>query len=137
MQAYAEAGKNSWVNVDQLGQSLEARNGVAFRAQKNYPLALEKMNLAMKYNPNSAMVYNNLGTIYTEMADYKKAIPYYEKALKLTPDFVIVKKNLAYNYFQVGNYKGTVKTLENVKIDDDEFLVNLLKDAQRLAANLP
>ena len=137
VQAYAEAGKNSWVNVDQLGQSLEARNGVAFRAQKNYPLALEKMNLAMKYNPNSSMVYNNLGTIYTEMTDFKKAIPYYEQALKLTPDFVIVKKNLAYNYFQVGNYKGTVKTLENVKIADDEFLVNLLKDAQRLAVNQP
>ena len=137
MLGYTAAGKNTWVNVDQLGLSLEAKDGIAYRGQKNYPQALEQMNIALTLNPNSAMVYNNLGTIYTEMADYKKAIENYEKALKLTPDFEIVKKNLAFNYFNVGNYKGTIKTLEGVKINDDEFLVNLLNDAKRLAASQP
>jgi O-antigen ligase len=137
VQSYVLAGKNSWINVDQLGQSLEARNAIAYKAQKNYPMALEQMNIAMKLNPNSALVYNNMGTIYTEMNDFKKAIPYYEKALQLTPDFEIVKKNLALNYYNVGNYKGTVKTLENVKINDDPFLVNIMNESKKLAANQP
>ncbi len=137
MMEYTEAGKNSWVNVDQVGISLQAKTGIAYRAQKNYPLALQQMNLAMKYNPNSPMVYNNLGTIYTEMNDFKTAIPYYEKALYMAPDFDIVKKNLAFNYYSIGNYKGAIKTLEKVKIDGDEFLVNMLNDARVKAAALP
>ena len=95
------------------------------------------MNIAMKLNPYSSMIYNNLGTIYTEMNDFKKAIPYYEKAMELTPDYDIVKKNLAYNYYRVGNYKGTVKTLEKVEIANDEFLVNMMNEAKRLAATQP
>ena len=83
------------------------------------------------------MVFNNLGTIYTEMNDFKKAIYYYEKAMQLTPDYDIVKKNLAYNYYRVGNYKGTIKTLEKVKIDNDEFLLNILNEAKRFAAMQP
>lgn len=137
VQSYVNAGKNKWINVDQLGQSLEARNGIAYRGQKNYPMALQQMQVAMKYNPNSAMVYNNLGTIYTEMQDFKTAITYYERALLLTPDFDIVKKNLAYNYYSVGNFKAAIKTLEKVNIEGDEFLVNMLADAKNKAATQP
>ena len=137
VQAFALAGKSSWINVDQLGQTLEARNALAYRSQKNYPMALELMNVAIKLNPNSPMVYNNMGTIYTDMNDFKRAIPYYEKALQLAPDFVIVKKNLAFNYYSVGNYKGAIKTLDKVNIDDDEFLVNMLNEAKKLAAAQP
>ena len=137
MQAFVAAGQNTWINVDQLGQSLEARNAIAYKEQKKYELALEQMNIAMKLNPYSSMVFNNLGTIYTEMNDFKKAIPYYEKALELTPDYDIVKKNLAYNYYRVGNYKGTIKTLEKVDIANDAFLVNMINEAKRLAATQP
>jgi tetratricopeptide (TPR) repeat protein len=137
VQAFALAGKNCWVNVDQIGQTLEARNAMAYGSQKNYPMALEQMNIAIKLNPNSPMLYNNMGTLYTDRNEFKKAIPYYEKALKLAPDFVSVKKNLAFNYYRTGNYKGAIKMLDKVKIDDDEFLVNMLDDAKRLAATQP
>jgi O-antigen ligase len=137
MLGYINAGENSWVNVDQVGISLAAKSGIAYRGQKNYPKALEQFNLAMKYNPNSAMVHNNLGTVYTEMNDYKTAITYYEKALLLAPDFDIVKKNLAFNYYSIGNFKAAIRILEKVKIDGDEFLVNMLNDARTKAAAQP
>jgi O-antigen ligase len=137
VQSHVAAGKNSWINVDQLGQSLEARNGIAYRGQKNYEMALKEMNTAMRLNPNSAMVYNNMGTIYTEMNDFKKAIPYYERALQLTPDFDIVKKNLAYNYYRVGNYGATIKTLSKVDVSGDQFLNNMLNDAKNKAGVKP
>ncbi len=132
--AYSEAGKNSWVNVDQLGISLQAKEGIAYKAQKNFPAALASFQAAMKLNPNSAMLYNNIGTVYTEMKDYKTAITYYERAMVLTPTFDIVKKNLAMNYFNVGNYKGTIALLKSINISDDQYLQGALAEATRLAA---
>ena len=132
--AYADAGKNDWVNVDQLGISLQAKEGIAYKEQKKYDEALAAMKEAMKINPNSAMLYNNIGTIYTEMKDYKTAISYYERALRLTPTFDIVKKNLAMNYFNVGNYKGTVALLKSINISDDQYLQGALAEATKLAA---
>ena len=131
---YTEAGKNSWVNSDQLGISLEAKSSVAYKAQKNFPAALEEMKIAMKLNPNSAMLFNNMGTIYTEMSDFKTAIPYYERALFLAPDFDIVKKNLAMNYYNVANYKGAVALLKSIDLQGDQYLIGVLNEATKLAA---
>ena len=126
-----EAGKNTWVTVDPEGIPIEVYSSVAYKNMRNFNKALEEANLAKKYNPNSMMVLNNMGTIYTELGQYDKAIESYLQAQQLTPGSEAVLKNLAYNYYQVGNYINCIKTLEKVNIKNDKFLLNLLNEAQK------
>ena len=130
----AEAGKSAWVNIDMVGISLESKTSIAHRELKNYPAAIAESEKALKYNPNSSMVYNNLGTVYTNMQDTRKAISSYEKALKLAPEFDIVLMNLAVNYYNVGNYSASLDAFKRLKRIDDPFLVNLYREVQAKAA---
>ena len=128
-----EAGKNSLVTVDPEGKPIEIRSSIAYKELKDYNNALIEINKAKKYNPNSAMIYNNTGIIYTEMGDYNKAIENYLKALELAPKMDIALKNLAVNYFNTGNYQGTIETLNKIKKNDPDsvYLNGLLNDAKR------
>ena len=128
-----EAGKNPLVTVDQTGKSLEIYSSLAYDGLKDYESAIKEVNTAKKYNPNSAMVYNNLGTIYTDMKKYDSAINNYLVAAKLTPHFETVYKNLAVNYFNTENYSACIDALQKVnkKNQDSTLLNNLLTEAKR------
>ena len=128
----AQAGKKGFVTVDDEGLSIEAKEALAYRDLKQYHKALNAMKIAFKYNPNSAMVNNNMGTIYTEIEDYKTAIVYYEKALALTPDFIIVKKNLALNYYLTGNYAKCISILNTFDYSTEPTLVDMMVQSQNL-----
>ncbi|MEO7446082.1 MAG: O-antigen ligase family protein [Ferruginibacter sp.] len=130
MISYAEAGKTRWVTLDQEGLSLEAKEAIGYRTLKNYPQAIATMKQALVYNPNSPLANNNMGTIYTEMQDFKSAIPYYEKALLLAPDFNLVKKNLAVNYFNLGLYKKTADILQEFDYTTEPMFVDMLAQSR-------
>ena len=49
---------------------------------------------ALEFNPNYVDTYNNLGTMYFEMGDYKKAYTTYQKGLQLAPQSPVLLKNL-------------------------------------------
>lgn len=135
----AEAGKNNYVTIDQNGKSLEVYTSLAYKELKDFDNAIEEAHKAKKYNPNSAMVYNNLGTIYTDLKKYDSAVNCYLKALKLTPHFEILYKNLAVNYFQLGNYAACIQALDKVekKGQDSAYLNSLLNEAKRRLALQP
>jgi O-antigen ligase len=129
-----EKGKSSWVTIDQIGKPLELYSCLAWKELKDYNKALQEAALATKYNPNSALVYNNTGTIYTDMKEYDKAIEAYRKALKFAPDFETTFKNIAVNYFQVGNYDACVEALGHININGDKYLTGLLEEAKKRAS---
>ena len=132
----AETGKTNFVTISPEGMPLEVRSSIAYKELKDYKNALKEILQAKSYNPNSAMIYNNMGTIYTEMKEYNKAIENYLKALKLAPKMDITLKNLAINYFNTGNYSATIEALNKVedKEQDSTLLNNLLNEAKRRLA---
>jgi len=133
----AEGGKSSWVNIDMVGISLETKTSIAHRELKDYPSAIAESEKAAQHNPNSAMVYNNLGTVYTNMNETQKAIASYEKALKLAPEFDIVLMNLAFNYHAVGNYKASLEAFKKIKKLEDPYLISLYNEVQAKAGQVP
>lgn len=129
--AEVEAGKTEWVTVDPEGKPIEIHSIIAYKNLKDYNKALAEGKLARKYNPNSALILNNIGTIYTDMEEYDKAIENYTRALQLAPSFGPALKNLATNYYLVGNYADCIQILEKVNIEGDEILTSVMNDAKK------
>ncbi|HVT83673.1 MAG TPA: O-antigen ligase family protein [Chitinophagaceae bacterium] len=130
-----EAGKSTWVTIDPVGKSLQLYSCIAWKELKDYNKALQEAETARKYNPNSALVYNNTGTIYTVMGDFDKAIESYKKALQFAPDFETTYKNLAVNYFQVGKYDACIDALSHINVAGDKYLSGLLEEAKKRIAS--
>ncbi len=66
-------------------------------------------------------IYNNLGLVYLEQANYTEAKKYYEKSLAITSDELskcIIKNNIAYNYIKQKKYAQAKVILENIKNKD-------------------
>ncbi len=51
---------------------------------------------ALKFDPESADAYNNLGWSLAKLGFYQEAIPAFEDALRLRPEFALAKNNLAW-----------------------------------------
>ena len=127
-----EAGKTSFVTLDPVGKSLEIFSSMAYKASGRTDLALKELRQAEKYHPNSYMVSNNMGTVFTDMKQYDKAIEYYLKTIKFTPKFENVYKNLAVNYYELKKYKECVETLDKIKWQTDDYLSQLYNNSKAL-----
>jgi len=125
----AKAGKNSFVTLDPVGKSIEIYSSSAYQKQGKYNEALKEANVAMKYNPNSFMVKNNIGTIFTDMKQYEMAVKYYNQALQITPKFEMSLFNLAVNYFELKKYKECIETLNKVNWQKDDYLKSVYNEA--------
>jgi O-antigen ligase len=128
----AEAAKNSFITLDPVAKSVEIYSSIGYQKTGRPDKAIKELNIAKKYHPNNYMIYNNLGTIYTDNKEYDKAIENYLKTLQLTPKFENTYKNLAVNYFELMKYKECIDALEKVKWQSDQYLTSLYNDAKRL-----
>jgi O-antigen ligase len=126
------AGQSAWVTIDPDNKPLEMYSGLAYDGLKNYNKALEEMDKAKRYNPNSAIIYNNISTIYTNMKQYDSAISNLLHALKIAPKFDIALKNLAVNYFQSGDYTRCIETIGKLNIQGDKYFTGMLNEANKL-----
>ncbi len=65
----------------------EAINNLArFTTPEDFGRAIRYYRKALKYAPNSASIYTNLGTAYFARKKYKEAMETYQTALKLDPN---------------------------------------------------
>jgi tetratricopeptide (TPR) repeat protein len=132
-----EAGKNSFITIDPLAKPIELYSGLAYKETSNPERALKEFNIARQYNPNSFLVYNNIGITYTDKKEYDKAIENFMKALSLAPKNEITLKNLSINYFGLKKYKECMETLDKVNWQSDEYLKSLYNEAKRLLNTPP
>jgi tetratricopeptide (TPR) repeat protein len=127
--AAVEKGNNDFVTVNEEGKSLQVYSSLAYLNTKNYAQALSESAIALKYNPNSAMVFNNMGAIYANMNKYDSASIYYQKALQIKPKFEEVIKNLAGCFYNLKAYDSCIATLQKLDISGDKYLLQLKQDA--------
>lgn len=117
------------------GWPVELWSAIAYKELRNYTNAMEEITNARFYNPNSAAVYNNMGTIYTAMNEYENAVKSYQQALQFAPEFESIYINLAVNYYQLGKDSACIAAFSKVNQPGNEYLTRLLNDAKlRLAA---
>lgn len=92
----------------------------AFENGKNLRKALDEINLALQFQPDSAEAYNLRGLILDELGNSDSALEAYRKAVQLNPNFEEAKANLedAENDYQTeklepGIFYSELQTSEN------------------------
>ena len=66
-------------------------------------------NLAIRYNPECAEAYSNLGNACKEKGDLAEALKNYHMAVRLKPDFIDGYINLASALVYVGDLESAIQ----------------------------
>lgn len=126
-----ETGRSKFVTISPNGDPLEIHSSAAFAALQDYPRALEEINIAKSYHPNSSRIYTTMGVIYANSKQYESAINCYLKALQLTPRYETALTNLAGVYYASGNYEACLNTLSKLTIKDSPYLLLMMENAEK------
>jgi type IV pilus assembly protein PilF len=88
--------------------------GIAYLRQGDVPLAKEKLDRALKENPDNPAVHSARAMLYDRMSDPKQADNEYQTALRLAPNDPDVSNNYAVYLCQIGRTDDGVKRFEVV-----------------------
>jgi type IV pilus assembly protein PilF len=88
--------------------------GIAYLRQGDVPLAKEKLDRALKENPDNPSVHSARAMLYDRMNDPKQADNEYQIALRLAPNDPDVSNNYAVYLCQIGRTDDGVKRFEVV-----------------------
>jgi type IV pilus assembly protein PilF len=88
--------------------------GIAYLRQGDVPLAKEKLDRALKENPDNPSVHSARAMLYDRMNDPKQADNEYQTALRLAPNDPDVSNNYAVYLCQIGRTDDGVKRFEVV-----------------------
>ena len=113
--AYFKLGKNEWVKtlgdmMKNAGASEAERSEIyqmlAFMEveKKNTPGAIKLFRKATEARPDNAIFWNNLGTQYLLVKNYREAVPTLEKAVQLQSTFTKAHLNLGSAYRGMKRY---------------------------------
>ena len=97
----------------------------------NAELALKEIRMAAKYNPNDSKIYNEWGTIYTDMKQYDKAIELYGKALLLDPKLAEAHEYIGEAYLEIGNIAEAKQHLTILQTLDPKLAEELRAEIAR------
>jgi len=111
--------------------------GLTLTAQKKNDEAIQIYNKGIKIDPNYAMIYNNLGTIYygknSSTKDFetniKKAEELYKKAIKLNPNIPEANSNLGNLYNSIRKNDESIKYHKLAIAADPKYLFSYLNIA--------
>jgi tetratricopeptide (TPR) repeat protein len=78
--------------------------------------SIEYLNKAAEINPNSAVVYNNLGVAYTMLQQYQNGIDACNQALKFDADFQLAKNNLKWATDEKNKILELIQEQENTPV---------------------
>jgi len=65
-----------------------------YEALNDFPRAVSQYKQALSFEPESSMLYNNLGVVYAKMKDWEKALQSFRAAVRLDPQNEMALQNL-------------------------------------------
>lgn len=80
------------------------RSAVSAIEDRDYGLALERLQLARERSPQDVRVLNALGVIYDKLGRFDLSARFYAEASAAAPDSPVVTANLAYSNLMQRNY---------------------------------
>ncbi|MGH9378881.1 MAG: tetratricopeptide repeat protein [Terriglobia bacterium] len=95
--------------------------------KKDFQGAAQVYEQALKIEPDSFEVLNNLGVIYARLGEYPQAANAYERALRLKPGSFPLLVNLGLAYFKGREFGKAIKPLaQAVALEPDNFQAEAL-----------
>ena len=90
-------------NIDSTADRSSEKSVLARNAEHPKDLDPSKSNRSIvSLDPNTAVSWNNLGSLYAQEQEWRKAISCYQESLKLEPNFTKSYRNLARVYQNLG-----------------------------------
>ncbi len=102
---------------------LYSNAGIILLQQNEFRRAINKLKTALKFNPDSAVTYNNIGYCFAKLAKEDTTLKdsiiyYYNKAIETNPKSVLSYVNLARFYLKEEDYKKASEYLSKaVELD--------------------
>ncbi|GAB5538339.1 MAG: hypothetical protein Salg2KO_04420 [Salibacteraceae bacterium] len=121
--------RNAWLRkaVGELKKAVEiypsyadaqGELGLAYQRLGYKDLAVERYELALKYNPSHKTTLNNMGTVLFEQAKFEEAAEYFLKAIDKDKNYKDAIGNLASCYGTIGEYEEAIRWFKRaVEID--------------------
>ena len=97
------------LKVNQTNTFLINLIGVSYSKIKNYEKAEAYFKLAIKYKPEIAEYYNNLGALMNEVSEFRSALDPLKKALKIKPSYLDALSNIGNSYRELSNFEMAQK----------------------------
>jgi arylsulfatase A-like enzyme/Flp pilus assembly protein TadD len=97
-------------------------DAIAESQHGEYPESTEKLNLALKTEPDSVPVRYLLGLNYYRMHQYPSAVEQLERVLQLSPDYALAAFQLGLAYARTGDFDHAIQALKRaLELDATNF----------------
>ena len=97
-------------------------DAIAESQHGEYPESTEKLNLALKTEPDSVPVRDLLGLNYYRMRQFPSAVEQLERVLQLSPDYALAAFQLGLAYARAGDFDHAIQALKRaLELDATNF----------------
>jgi tetratricopeptide (TPR) repeat protein len=97
-------------------------DAIAESQHGEYPESTEKLNLALKTEPDSVPVRYLLGLNYYRMRQFPSAVEQLDRVLQLSPDYALAAFQLGLAYARVGDFDHAIQALKRaLELDATNF----------------
>src|SRR5437588_405842 len=87
-----------------------------------YAQSIEKLNSALKTEPDSVAVHYLLGLNFYRMRDYQNSVEQFRKVVKLSPDYALAAFHLGLAYARTGQFDDAITTFKRtLELDSTNF----------------
>src|SRR3989441_5878990 len=97
-------------------------DAIADSQHGEYAQSIEKLNSALKTEPDSVAVHYLLGLNFYRMRDYQNSVEQFRKVVKLSPDYALAAFHLGLAYARTGQFDDAITTFKRtLELDSTNF----------------
>lgn len=85
-----------------------------FMRDEKYKLAIEGLEISLKYDKNFVLAYDDIAVCYRQLNDFDKAIKYYKKSLEIYPEGDFALMNIGVLYSKKSDFKTAIGYYEKL-----------------------
>lgn len=126
---YLESHPTSWSAMGNLA--------TVVRDQGRPAEAIDILRAAIASEPKNPTLWNTLGTVLSEQADYANALVFFDEALRLAPEFGQARYNRGNARLEMGDIEGALAdceaALEAARAEDDRAMMKLARSTIKIA----
>lgn len=85
-----------------------------FMRDEKYKLAIEGLEIALKYDKNFVLAYDDIAVCHRQLNQFDKAIKYYKKSLKIYPEGDFALMNIGVIFTKKSEFKTAIEYYEKL-----------------------
>lgn len=109
--------RSDYVAPDHKAAEINMRLGLSYLQRGDYAVALEKLDKALKQNPNLPSAHNTIALLYNALGETDKAENHFKEAVRRAPDYSEAQNNFGVFLCDQGDYQQAeqrfLKAVEN------------------------